>query len=56
MPLAFVMIYVLVLVTNFHAKSCLCKIVVLFLLVGLQSVKVIPLTLGLPKQDIQPNP
>lgn len=56
MPLAFVMIYVLVLVTNFHAKSCLSKIVVLLVLVDPQSVKVMPLTLDLPKQTRLPNP
>lgn len=50
------MIYILVLVTNFLAKSCLCKIVVLLLLVDLQRVKMVSLTLGLPEQTPEPNP
>lgn len=50
------MIYVLVLITIFNEKCCLCKIVVLLPQVDLQSVKKVPLTLGLPKPTLQLSP
>lgn len=56
MPLVFVMIYVLVLITIFNEKCCLCKIVVLLPQMDLQSVKTVPLTLGLPKLTLQLSP
>lgn len=52
MPLVFVMIYVLVLITIFNEKCCLCKIGVFLPQVDLKSVKTVTLTLGLPKPTL----